>query len=616
MLNFSDIAYAKFLQTAPELSSMILTFREVTDDLADQSDIQVGLFILRSGDDVIFVPVVSKGDGVYPIDSVFINSKAKFFPLTRETVQSILSSQKQSLGKPKKIPETVDQNPSVYTLIQPPRTGKYTYASASRLMEFLGSLPKSLKETVFEKFASDSEVYNKLHKMFGLENLMGILKTAETTSGPRAREIGVRIITQGDDLPTPQINSILSVGYAIDGKHPVSRMAVPTQFAADGRFTTLGTLDTGYDYEVVLKTGETRMAFSPNKKLVEGIPAEKCKTQFILFANGDYALAEGVVIAGSPKEGNSVIKSLFDYKPPVMLKNVTVGDTFAVFDPNMGLIGMFEARKVSMTFEGCSIEAYDRQRFRTITLQGIRGYTKTPVSTGEEIFVPMTSLVVLLGDNISYDLETGIQAASRRKDLIEWAMMNSVMNLTFDDVEFSINGSPIGKQAQVMEALVIKEGIEPSVAENFIKRAETDKRVVIYLSKQADFEPGQIPQFGEMPPKQINPWGTQGDKLPMNSLKQSVNTGDSQTVESAIISELLQSPDMQEYVEEYLPDVEEAIDRLGRILFLSRIHINKLGEGTDTDEVFAFLSLLKNVYKMLGINYIKLQQLVGTAAKK
>jgi len=64
-------------------------------------------------------------------------------------------------------------------------------------------------------------------------------------------------------------------------------------------------------------------------------------------------------------------------------------------------------------------------------------------------------------------------------------------------------------------------------------------------------------------------------------------------------------------ISEYLPDIEECIDRLGRILLLSRVNIEKLADGNDSDNVFAFLANLKAVYRMLGDNYMKLEEMIA-----
>lgn len=620
---FSDIAHAKFLQTAPELGGLILTFKDVTEELPDDSDINVGIFILRSGDDVLFVPVISKGDGVYPIDSIFISSKNKFFPLTRNTIQKVLNSQKLSIGQPKKIPETVNTNPSVLHLVQPPRTGKFTYATASRLTEFLASLPTTLKSQVLEKFSSDGEVYNGLNKMFGLDNLIKALQTKnlEPANRPADRAPGVRVITGGDNLPTPIVNSILTTGYAVQGNNPLTRVAIASEWWLDNRFNSLSALEGGYDYDVVLKDGSIRKAFVPNRKTPAYYPVN-CGSDgpvsnptFLLFEDGSWAKTPAAVSIGERSDAKGVVRSLFNYKPPLLLKDVNSGDSFAIFSENMELVGIYRASDIAITHQGCTIKAQDLSNYRSIRIQGIRGYSKAPVDSGAELIVPTTSLVIVLGSNIGSELEQTVISAAKKRELLDWALLNTSMNITYDSIEFAVNGNPIGKEAAVMKLLVEDENIAPEAAQNFIKKAKENRKVIIYLSKIAgDFEAGQIPQFGNKPPQQVNPLGTQQDYLPMDKMKPGMSMGDTQTVESIVISELLQSPDMYEYVREYLPDVEEAIDRLGRILFLGRIHINKLGEGNDADEVFTFLNSLKNIYKMLGDNYIKLEQLAANVS--
>ncbi len=59
-MEFSDIALAKLLQTVPELGSLIINFQDVTEELEEDSGTKVGVFVLRSGGDIFYIPVVSK----------------------------------------------------------------------------------------------------------------------------------------------------------------------------------------------------------------------------------------------------------------------------------------------------------------------------------------------------------------------------------------------------------------------------------------------------------------------------------------------------------------------------------------------------------------------------
>jgi hypothetical protein len=100
----------------------------------------------------------------------------------------------------------------------------------------------------------------------------------------------------------------------------------------------------------------------------------------------------------------------------------------------------------------------------------------------------------------------------------------------------------------------------------------------------------------------------------MPNVQKSMELGDAQVAEATIISELLQVPNMFELIQEYLPDIEEAIDKLGRILFVSRVHIDQLSRNGDADSIFAFLANLKSVYRLLGDNMIKLQEMSSAAS--
>jgi len=630
-MEFTDIAYAKFLQAWPELSNLILSFQDLSSELGDDSDIQIGIFILRSGADIFYVPVIAKGQGLFPIDSIFFSSKSKFFPLTKDSIEIILNSQKPEMGTPTKIPQTVPQNPSVQHLINPPRTGKFAYASSSKLTEFLTVLPNQVKEAVIEKLAENKEVYNKLHGMFGLDTIFNALKNTsrlEADTRPASENVGVRIVRGGDNLPTPQVTSILTKGYAVDGSNPLTRVAIASENFSEKKFSLLSSIDGGYDYNIVMTTGGTRKAFVPvdlggSTMNLKGEKEDEdpfgymkntrlSRPSFLLFENGDYAITGKAVCQGDSDTNKDVLKRYFEFNQGKIPRDVDNGDTLAIFDSNMCLVGAFYVLSVALVYEGVTMTARCKFTDQRVLIHAFRGYNKSALSTRNTIFIPYDAMCLTLQKDQSDTLERSVTSASVKEEVAAWGMLNSSLNLTYDNVDFYVNGRPIPSVPDVMELLVVKNHIAPSAAESFVKKAMETKKVVIYLSKEAasgasDFDtPGQIPQFGQDPPPQINPLGKGSNFLP--NMRNAVETEDPQTVENTLISELLQSPDMFELIEEYLPDIEEAVDRLGRILFLGRINLSKLGEEHNADDVFNFMSLLKNVYRMLGENYIKLQR--------
>lgn len=632
-MEFSDIALAKFLQTAPELGNLIVTFKDVTDELSEESDVVVGIYVLKSGEDYFFVPVVSKSDNVYPIDSIFFNNKGKFFPLTKKISELVLNSQKLNMGKKTKIPSTVNQNPSVYDMINPPRTGKFVYASKSRLTEFLHIVPNEIKADIREKLASDMGLCTSLNKIFGLETIFSALQDTPIVKKAEV-EKGATVQTGGTDLTDGQVQELLDNGYFIKQSNMISsqinpRMAVRVQdYAKMGKVYNLQNTNIGKEYDVIFRTGTTKHGFVPafHDTLRLSAPSDKDHDSrdgsvpqvhgdhtFILFEDSSWALTDTVLATGEPMDGMAVVRTVFEYNPPVMLKDLSGYETFAVFCPKMGLTGVFRGNGNTVQHGyGTSLKAINRVDSKPVCIHAYRNYTEQPLTgRGEDMFIPYNALVVVLGQDVSYELEINAFQAQAKRNLGELSVMGSSMEIVNDGVEFFVNGRSIGSEVKMAQILIEDEGVDPVVAKNFIKAAKDDKRVKIYLSKKAgtsDFAPGEIPQFGVKPPEQVNNFGPNSDKL-INNMRAAAQTGDGQVMESTVISELLQCPDLYTYIQEYLPDIEEAIDKLGRILFLARVHINVLAEQNDPDGIFAFLAALKNVYRTLGDTLIKLQQL-------
>lgn len=617
-MEFSDIALAKLLQSAPDLGRLVVTFKDVTEELPEESDTQVGIFILRSGEEVFYVPVISKAGNVFPIDSIYQVSTSKFLPITRATTENVLTAQSAGIGKSTKIPSTVVQNPSVYELINPPRTGKFVYASSSRLTEFLAALPDDFKHHIKEKVLEDKDVYTRLNKIFGLEGILRSLVVKSSGHSAAAHKaVGststYSVVTGGNDLGQEEVASIMQKGYAIRGSSCDTRIAIDAEdFSRMGKIQTVSDVDAGKDYEIILADGSTRTGYIPKTKVIRS--ADRRGGMPIFFADGSFAITDSVVINGEGSDNKDVIKMMFEYNPPIMVKDIADYGSYAIFNSYMELIGVFSVcGTVSHNQDGASMRAYDSQTGERINISAFRNFKVDFLKEGNTMYIPYTSIVIKLGANLSSSLEVNVNSAQRKRSIAELVALGSSMDIAHDGVEFSVNGQSVGAEPKIVELLVVREGLHPAAAESFVKQAKENKRVKLYLSKKADFAPGEIPQFGENGPDQVDNFGAGKDGNFIPAVKSSLETNDDQVVEATIISELLQSPDMYGQITEFLPDIEEAVDKLGRVLLLSRINLDKLSKSRDADELFAFLASLKNVYKNLGDSLLKLRQLVSNA---
>jgi hypothetical protein len=610
-IDIYPLALAKFLQVAPELGANILSYKDISNDLPQALDIKVGVFILRTGTEIFYVPVVSKAENIYPIDSIFQVSKSMFFPLTRKMIDVVLTASKNTQGKASKIPDIVNKNPDLTSLITPPRTGKFAYASTSRLNDFLSAMPDHLKQFTMTKVAAERSICEDLNKLFPIVEIFQALKSPSVGLGMAAKtnEVPVSLVTGvPGSLTDEEVMAILNDGYETPAASPAQRVAV-VQNANESKFQTVTMLDGNSDYELVMNQGLCREAFIP---LITDIGSNANTMSVALFTNGDFATSMSFVAKGEVLDRHSVLETLFSHNPPVLPRDVNNGDKFAVIDGNANLLGVFQAHRVLITSHGTelgvSVIAGAPTACRTILASP--NYGAKPSLIGSTLHMPQSSLVLILKDNITSQLEVNAIAASKRQALCIASILDDQMNIGYDNVEFTVNNKVVGSEANMMHKLASEEGIDPQLAKSFIKQAKERKFLKVYLSKKAsqDFKPAEEPYSGQKAPP-VGKTGLNGSFIP--SVQNSLKLGDAQSTEVTIISELLQAPDMYELIAEYQPDLEQCIDKLGRILFLSRVNINQLAEGNDIDSVFSFLASLKNTYRSLGDNFIKLNELLA-----
>lgn len=623
-MEFSDIALAKFLQSRPDLSPYIINFTDAGNELDQgESEIRVGIFTLQLGVGLCYIPVVGKGTTVFPIDSVFIESEGMFKPLSPTVISSLIGSPSASLGNSVKTPASVTKNPSVQELIQPPKTGKFVYASASRLPEFLAVVPADVRKSLFEKIASEQSVYSTLDKLFGLKAIFDVLKS-DNSSGQinnvNASQTGSdksSSTPQGSVVTTPEevkalgkeyiTAEFMSKGYAInkDSGANHSRVAVAYMpWSKTGSYKDVDpAFDGGNDYAAVFADGDSRAAFVPQYHELNPV---KNGLLVSVFADGSYVRGSFVGLS-EPLPRKEVLDTLFALNPPKLLRELNRGDKFLAFTAAGEALGPFTAESVTRSNRGVEIEIY-AYGFGIKKLCGFMNFTKDVDKVGDMLVVPHNVFVLSLGGDVTRDLAANCIAARDVRELKASQLLGKEMVLRFDGVEYSTNDGPVGTYGQALKVLVNDQDIDPEVAESFLKQAAETSFVRIFMSKQAgdqgEARPSPIQSYGDTPDPvdNIAPNGAF-----MSDLSNAIQTNDAQMIESTIIGQLLQVPDLFEYISEYLPEIEQTVDRLGRILLVTRIKIDQMSESLDSDSVFALISQLKTVYRQLGDTVVKLR---------
>jgi hypothetical protein len=459
--------------------------------------------------------------------------------------------------------------------------------------------------------------------MYSLKAIIDALTPARMSSAAVTNVEPVSIITSGRNLNSEVVNAILKDGYYVQGRPETTRVALSVEdFNKVGTTREVSAADEGSDFELAFANEPSREALIIKRHAVCGNHRFICA----IFGNGDYAIRDSFIVVGEPLERKKVLDRVLYNNPPVLLKDTFQGDRVVIMTPRGEFIGPLEINQIALSNLG--VKAKVSQLSHGYSIQSINAFSTFtgPIENIDgTLYIPHNSVVIKLKKDVTTLLDRSLNSAARRKQIELMQYLGAEMRLGYDGIDFSINGAHIGGAPKVMEILVVKEGISPEKASEFVKQAKESKYTKIYLTKQAfssDYAPASIPQHG-LPVSDnmivtkgggvIN--GTQGDASDQQGLipaiQDSLKLQDGQVTESVIISELLQVPDMFEKIDEYMPDLEEAIDKLGRILFMSRVHLDKLSVSSDAESVFAFLAQLKAVYRLLGDNFLKLQELVA-----
>lgn len=620
MEEFADIALAKLLKTAPELSPMVLNFTEVSQDL-ETDEVKVGVFSLRTGLGIAYVPVVARNDAVFPLDSIYLEGEKRFIPLTPQSISKLQAAVPQQMGVAKDLPKSVAANPDLSQLINPPRTGKYVYASASRLTEFLSILPDSLKKFTFEKIAAEQSVYNSMDKMFGVKAIFTVLKNNNSNetnhiTGTNSTETGPKIMQSNSMsvITTPQeiraladealAAKFVQDGYVVTGEPGTVRVAVSYQpYNSNGTYTKVDpSVDYGLDRNIALKGGRSKYAYLPRYHKLN-TEAHMGHRQVAIFEDGDYASWE-LVSVGEASQG-SVMSTLFESQPPVLLRDCMRDDNILIFTSSGEALGPFRIDSIVMTADG--VEAKTNCGYLN-EIYASKNLTKEVALIGKTLYVQHNVIVVRLRNDLSMDVESSVNTAMDVRELIASQYLGAELDLRHDGVEFSINGKTAGLLPNALKTLVEQEQLDPDVAKNFLKQASEVRYLKVFLSKKASAAPvpSEIPQYGD---RVMDPGSTSLNGSFMPAVSAANELGDGQVLEATVMSQLLQVPDLFEYIGEYLPDIQNAVDKLGRLLFLSRVKIDQLATPLDSDSVFALIARIKGVYRQLGDTCTKLEEI-------
>lgn len=614
-MNFSQMALEKLNAASPGLSKYVIAFKDMSSELQDSDGVEVGVFIMRNGGSMFYVPVISRGGVTFPIDSIYLADRKAFFPLTKKTVEQIQTSQNTNVGMAARIPQGAIKNPDLKDLVVPPRTGKFMYASDGRLGELVAMAHPEIRKDLADVIEKSAELYDILN----VPALKEALLSNEQLTFQNMEKVA-RVLFDGDDLPNEAVQDILEKGYHIAGEHEQTRVVVESN--GSSHFTTLAAGEPGHAYTAEGIGGlEVPIAILPQSDL-----DIKNKRILILGEAGVFSYTDpGIVIHQQERPYDAFIKTLHakEYQAGDAFALIEQGDDrYLVFFDGTGYF-VFQADGGPAMMDGETVTLRGRiygkgGRANIVVTPGMHGLMHVQnLENGDKNIYLNSTCKVYTGFSPAFgnSFERSLSSAMVRHEHRTMTVLPEYHTMTYHNGEFAIDGRLVGGRGPAAKVLVETLKLQPTDSERLLKSAQENQKVEMHMSKEAADATQVTPvvEYGQkLPPERQISGNNRERSLGMEDrVRTAAKTRDKSVIEASIISELLNDPDMFGTVSEYLPDIGQAVDRLGRTLFLARVNSNKLSDAMDPEALSNMLTNLRSAYANLGESYVKLEQIAA-----
>lgn len=603
----SKVALNKLNLQAPELGQFVVAFKDLSSELPEDSDVQCGMIILDVKGRYLYAPVIGKNGEVQLLESLFDATSKEFMPLTRKSSRFIIDKG-FTMGTSKRIPQGVARDPNLYDAIVPPKTGKFVYASEGRIGGFFATMPDMLKEATMTLLNEDYELQNALIPVMDLDIIKAHLVSSASQPTETTDQVGPpapKVVTSAEGLSEEQVQEIMSKGYTVINPPKSTKVAVEAGICGQDSLTTINSL----------LPGTAAMAMKKNGSWVKVISLRTNPHDYgqgtWITEDGEYVGSERAVIRAQEVDFDEVIKGLSHKK----LDEVDMGDYGMVFT-GATWIGPMKVGLVEKANGWTNI--HDGKHILRMH-NNVRALYK---HSNGDIFVSTAAAFYPLTEE-RVELEVDINTASMKASIAEEKLLPYQSTLLHRNGVYAIDGKEVSSKPKLMERMLNDWEIDVVTAEALTKSAEEKGQILVKMAAaKSKAAKGATPQEHYEQGEKLQPdTPMTGDALKraqsMSSKVKSVkDVKDRQVMEATILSEMLQNPDLEGSIKEYLPEIRQAVDKLGRTLFLMRLNTNKLSDSIDAEALNNLFTSTRNAYRLIGENVIQLENLASNEISK
>lgn len=645
-VQLGQLADAELSQNAPSLTPYKVGFQLIEKN--DDETRGVGVMVYKIEKTWAYVPVFYLNGRLRGTEEMFLPGRSQFCPSQENWIVFVKGKQSQTLGKPeddkkvmrgraasvnivrnvdpfmKSASEDVSGLISLKALEDMTKGGEGYKPDMLDLTLWLPRLGKQAAETFIRTMEADADFANVVLKHYDADDLRTIAKKASEGWNPAARSELVKVITPESPealnlKPLEKEALVKDRVFVIDQRKDTS-----TVFKGDVDHKRLQTPTKFGVHDVLMSDGTFRRfcaVFPKNAASVSKSIDEKSGMYLIPLDDSKSAIQGSPSIQAAKvdsKEWDEGLKTSVGSPISSIRDNVRGGDRLMLIDGfGDGWIVWLDK---NLTAAGGKYAVSDHECARGFNGAPTMGHTEDKIKwmeqtnkeghifrAGDTLFVPRNTRYVSVESNSGkYSFGSPNTLINELKSKLNLKPMKvysdgATVQLMYGDGK---TGEALSKSAALIE-LVKRHGVDAPTAKRMVKEASGHNRPHAdrYLIKYAADYPATLDPVvgGTQAPYDYQENITGGSGLmDTQAAVEAGNRGVKDVMDVSILKSLAASGKALNLVDDYLPDMMGALDKLGRMLFLFYWHNDEFKDRYGSEEMTDLESSLRDVFRSLG----------------
>lgn len=628
--NFGDAAFNLLRAKAPDLLRYVVTFKVLSTDLDKETGL--GVFVIRNGDDVRYVPVVLADGAVNSCEMLYDKAADQFSPLSEDAIKGILGRNRMTEAQVLTRDAHIEDTRQLFRdLLRPP-------ASSNIVLSASGPdpavLPNAAKERIGLHLAAHPDLLARIAAFYPPvrlgEKLAAIRPDTPAIIQPASDVVRLETVSKEEAafLSAEERAELLQHGYLVK-RAAETALALPLQ-------------DLEQHLAVELRVEAVRASGPDMPPLVDCAPV--CRAEALCCEPKGFrrepVLAAGLLLLGKDGAWNDLRERgalLAGRSERVAAEDLKAFGAVDIHGLTKALVDL-KSRPCQVvafcpTRRGGYLAAFFRQGAcpaDSLTVRPMEnetyvqadldragtGLRVTPllhfgcVRRQGELSVPAGALFAALSQDKALPPPGLIGSFDELRGLMR--SLGTPLTISRDGVALHVTDRRRDKTASFATEADAAEWLHRAYDLTGAQiRGVLGRTRSVVFNKRAFEEPDAVPVSGVVAARPENGGGLPGPLFDPSALDAYAATGEPELVDTGILASFARDPDIKALLVDYLPDFMIILDRMGRLILLLNLRKDDFETFYGSDKYAETLGNCRKIFTQVGEIAHLLQQYIN-----